>query len=354
VSGADFVLFRWDGVLELDGRITIRAHDGSLIDAAYRGLIDLCEEGQGSEVANVPREVVRRALRGTLSGEDNERAEGTRTALREVGNVLEEYFHHKIHRDRRVVREQLEKELSSAQKPSESVNLERTRALAAFDEETNKVWQIQVLDPIVDEIARALPDKDGFGLRGAVENAVKFVAIEDPVEKALGAAGLAKETASQMMTRIVEGATSALGGHRFRGSALGDLCEALRETLSAEKRGRLLADTLERAITREYRAQELGIYEDLLNAAAPGAKPEFDVMMPIVFETASGPWSDAPGEDMSWIGSAYRVNENRFWQYRSLVRRPFVASGKVSFAEGGIRGRPPSPDQIALDVYGLT
>lgn len=41
LSGADFLLVRPDGVLELDGRITIRAKDETLIDAVYRGLIDL-------------------------------------------------------------------------------------------------------------------------------------------------------------------------------------------------------------------------------------------------------------------------------------------------------------------------
>lgn len=41
LSGADFLLVRPDGVIELDGRITIRAKDETLIDAVYRGLIDL-------------------------------------------------------------------------------------------------------------------------------------------------------------------------------------------------------------------------------------------------------------------------------------------------------------------------
>lgn len=41
LSGADFLLVRADGVLELDGRVTLRANDGTLIDATYWGLADL-------------------------------------------------------------------------------------------------------------------------------------------------------------------------------------------------------------------------------------------------------------------------------------------------------------------------
>lgn len=41
LSGADFLLARLDGVLELDGRVTIRAKDDTLIDATYWGLVDL-------------------------------------------------------------------------------------------------------------------------------------------------------------------------------------------------------------------------------------------------------------------------------------------------------------------------
>lgn len=41
LSGADFLLARLDGVLELDGRVTIRAADQTLIDATYWGIVDL-------------------------------------------------------------------------------------------------------------------------------------------------------------------------------------------------------------------------------------------------------------------------------------------------------------------------
>jgi hypothetical protein len=40
-SGGDFMLLRKDGVLELDGRITIKAENGPLIDLVYRGNVDL-------------------------------------------------------------------------------------------------------------------------------------------------------------------------------------------------------------------------------------------------------------------------------------------------------------------------
>lgn len=51
-SGGDFVLARLDGVLELDGRITIRTQTQSLIDAAYEGVVDLasCIPGQPDSV----------------------------------------------------------------------------------------------------------------------------------------------------------------------------------------------------------------------------------------------------------------------------------------------------------------
>jgi hypothetical protein len=41
LSGADFLLARLDGVLEFDGRVTIRAKDETLIDATYWALVDL-------------------------------------------------------------------------------------------------------------------------------------------------------------------------------------------------------------------------------------------------------------------------------------------------------------------------
>ncbi len=65
VSGADFLLFRLDGVLELDGRITMRATDGTLIDATYKGLVDLYEARERQEILDRrdrPRHVVRPAL----------------------------------------------------------------------------------------------------------------------------------------------------------------------------------------------------------------------------------------------------------------------------------------------------
>ena len=55
VSGADFLLARLDGVLELDGRVTIRARDKTLIDATYWGVVDLARDwvvpGQGGNQA---------------------------------------------------------------------------------------------------------------------------------------------------------------------------------------------------------------------------------------------------------------------------------------------------------------
>jgi len=41
LSGGDFLQIRADGVIELDGRVTLRASDDTLIDASYAGLIDL-------------------------------------------------------------------------------------------------------------------------------------------------------------------------------------------------------------------------------------------------------------------------------------------------------------------------
>jgi hypothetical protein len=40
-SGGDFMLVRKDGVIDMDGRVTICAADKSLVDAVYRGSIDL-------------------------------------------------------------------------------------------------------------------------------------------------------------------------------------------------------------------------------------------------------------------------------------------------------------------------
>ncbi|HEU4582054.1 MAG TPA: DUF3237 family protein [Polyangiaceae bacterium] len=41
LSGSDFLEIRADGVIELNGRVTLRADDATLIDASYSGLIDL-------------------------------------------------------------------------------------------------------------------------------------------------------------------------------------------------------------------------------------------------------------------------------------------------------------------------
>lgn len=54
LSGTDFLQVRADGVIELDGRVTLRANDGTLIDATYRGLIDLEQE---SGVSVSPRQL---------------------------------------------------------------------------------------------------------------------------------------------------------------------------------------------------------------------------------------------------------------------------------------------------------
>jgi hypothetical protein len=52
-SGGDFVLVRTDGLIQLDGRVTIKAHDDSLVDALYQGSIDLSQHQQQREVAKL-------------------------------------------------------------------------------------------------------------------------------------------------------------------------------------------------------------------------------------------------------------------------------------------------------------
>jgi hypothetical protein len=136
-------------------------------------------------------------------------------------------------------------------------------------------------------------------------------------------------------------------------SPRGDLDRAIAAAFPTDERGRV-AETLQRAITRKYRAQEFGFYEELINRPTITQGETIFVTMPIWFETASGPWSDAPGEDMTWVGREYRVNESKFWRYRRLVRQPFVARGKLTFEPVGIPGRPPRPAEITLRVYGLT
>lgn len=58
LGGGDFFLVRSDGVLELDGRVTIRAlPDGTLIDAVYTGLVDLTRIASGQPLEELRREM---------------------------------------------------------------------------------------------------------------------------------------------------------------------------------------------------------------------------------------------------------------------------------------------------------
>lgn len=71
LSGADFMLVRPDGVIELDGRVTIRANDETLIDTTYRGLIDLEQYDAGATERSIsPTEAaVSAAYQRFISGE---------------------------------------------------------------------------------------------------------------------------------------------------------------------------------------------------------------------------------------------------------------------------------------------
>jgi hypothetical protein len=353
VSGADFVLFRIDGVLRLDGRITIRARDGILIDAAYNGLVDLYGgRGFGTDVA-IPSQVVLEALRGRLPYGDGADEEA-RTTLQGIGDAVSAAANLSRAADAYIsaARTQLEAYATSKWGPGDKT----ARVLEQFDRERR--IQINELNPVAEAIARALPANNGLRLqerlRQAAESGARtaaaaegWVHVQAALRMALGQSEATEKEAQAIYLEIHKNA---------RGS---DLVDAFDEV--TEKRARMIGDTLGKAITQRYRDREADLFENIVNRSVVQEEPvnfgahnraAVDVIVPIAFETASGPWSDAPGEDMSWVGSEYRVNESKFWQYRQLVRRAFVAQGTLSL-DRGERGRPPQPSNIDMDVFEL-
>jgi uncharacterized protein DUF3237 len=221
LSGGDFALIRTDGVLALDGRVTIQANDGTLIDAIYRGLVDLDLSRSAAALAS-------EALMSAAAGNE----------VAAVEAALEQEFEEK--------------------------DKVRSIALAAV----RKIFS-----------------------KGARQAKARTRALE-----AMGA-GLAKE----------------------------------------------------------YRARERRIYEEFINGELSLGDPDqrgLPLQLSISFETGSGPWSDAPDEDLSWVGKQYRVNQDHFWKYRKLLRSQFVASGKLAFRRLS-PGTLPVAEKIELDIYEL-
>lgn len=75
--------------------------------------------------------------------------------------------------------------------------------------------------------------------------------------------------------------------------------------------------------------------------------PLLPVQCGIIFELATGPWSDSAGEDTSWMKDRYRALQENVWRYQVLTRHRFEGVGHINFEDG-----VPAPKHISIDVYG--
>jgi hypothetical protein len=272
VSGGDFYLVRTDGVLELDGRVTIVSNDGVIIEASYNGLVDLYD---AARAAKVPHAAVEDALAHALPGDNPEHgsfgavASALRTALA----------------------------TAASQHGKDDPFVERV--------------SVKARQAASDAIASKLPDVVRASA-AAIEAIRKVVADELPAKAPFALAEV---------ERPVQGALLRNG------------------------RG---IDAVETAITRNFRNEEFEAYENFLGGRE--VKTELPVQLSVSFETSSGPWSDSPDEDMSWVAKHYLVNQKKFWKYRRLVRNPFLGIGKLTFEPQG-PGRIPLAKHIHLDVF---
>jgi Protein of unknown function (DUF3237) len=266
VSGGDFYLVRTDGVLELDGRVTIESDDHVIIEALYNGLIDLYPEEKAKAV---PATTVANELKDTLPGDAERRSIGA------IGATLRS-------------------------------------ALASHAKASEKA-----LNGAADAIAASLPDAQEVS-RAAI--AVLHSAIDATLQ------GKAKNRARAQVE------------------------EAVRAALHGD--GKKALDPVEAAITHKYRNEEFDEYEDFLGGRDVDKEIKVPVQLMVSFETSSGPFSDTPDEDLSWVAEHYLVSQTKFWKYRRLTRNSYIATGTLTLTPQG-KGKIPLAKHIQVDVFEL-
>lgn len=105
-----------------------------------------------------------------------------------------------------------------------------------------------------------------------------------------------------------------------------------------------------KGLTKAIHSIEAATFEDYMHGKPLERALELPIVLYVAFEAANMPWTNAPGEDLSWPQKRYVEHADDFWRYRLLVRRPFVAAGKVRFEKSlplGISG-------MELDFLGLS
>jgi hypothetical protein len=291
LSGADIFLVRPDSVLMLDGRVTIRSDDGVLIDAVYKGALDLVSaEKAASAVREAVHSAVSRATSGDTDAHDH--------SFADFGVALRSEIHHLTDAYLRI-------------------------ANVAVDP---KVAFYCALAQASQAIRAALPHDDARAREEAGRAIGDVIAVLFPPS---GADASAKNGELK----------------KAREHALSKIREKLTHVLTRKE-----LDAIEKQVTIAYRAIELDVSQNFVSGFTEGDKRP--VQLTVTFETSSGPWSDVPGEDMSWVSRDYVTHQAKFSKYRRLVRRNFVAFGELSF-EKQVIGSVPVARHIRLCVYEL-
>jgi hypothetical protein len=289
LSGGDIFLVRPDGVLVLDGRVTIRADDGVLIDAVYKGALDLVpSEETASAIRKAVHNELPRAISGDIDAHEHSFADFGVALRTEIDSLTDAYL--------------------------------RIAKLAV----NPKVAFYCALAQASQAIGAALPDD-----ARAREEAGR--AIEDVIAVLFSSRGT--------------DATKNDDLKKAREHALTKIRDRLPRVLSRKE-----LDAIEKQVTIAYRAIELDVSQNFVSGFTGDDKKS--IQLTVTFETSSGPWSDVPGEDTSWVSRDYVARQGKFWKYRRLVRRNFVAFGELSF-EKPVIGAMPVARHIRLCVYEL-
>jgi hypothetical protein len=105
-----------------------------------------------------------------------------------------------------------------------------------------------------------------------------------------------------------------------------------------------------KGLTKAIHALEASTFEDYARGQPLSAPLELPLLLYMAFEAANTPWTNAPGEDLSWPAKRYLAHEKDFWRYRLLMRRLFIATGKLTFD----RTVPMGISGMELDILGLS
>lgn len=105
-----------------------------------------------------------------------------------------------------------------------------------------------------------------------------------------------------------------------------------------------------KGLTKAIHTLEAAAFEEYMRGKPLSARLELPIVLSVAFEAANTPWTNAPGEDLSWPAKRYVAHEKDFWRYRLLMRRPFVAAGKISFEQN----LPMGVSGMELDFLGLS